>query len=436
MPVSVLEGFGGPAGLRAESRLKAWLSETDSSLPVALVLGGSVNGLSFVRSLGRRGVPTLMLDSERLIGTYTRFGEVVLLPPATEEPDSWVEFLDFVSRNVRERAVLFATSDPHMVLLADRAADLSPSFRLLVPNLETIDRIVNKRSQYGVAEKAGIPIPRTYFPDSLDELRRIARGLTYPCILKPYRSHIGAKKLGKKVVVIATKAELEAEYSRISADGVHLMVQEIIPGGDDALYGYLAFWDAEGDELAWLTKRKLRQCPPLYGDGSLQVTVDAPEVADLSRQLLRAFDYVGFVGVEFKYNVADGTYRLMEINPRTVSGNQLAISAGIDFPWIGYEYLLARDSSSLAPATFRRNVWYVNEEWDFKAYLALRRTGSLTLREWLSSMRGASARAIGAWDDPLPLLNVIGRIARASLRQTWKRLPGRASRASPADGRG
>jgi predicted ATP-grasp superfamily ATP-dependent carboligase len=408
----------------------------DGSSPLALVFGGSVNGLSFVRSLGRRGVPTLMLDSERLIGTYTRFGDVVLLPPPAEQPEAWVEFLDFVKLNVRDGPVLFPTSDPHMVFLADQAGELSRGFRFLVPSLDKIERIVCKRSQYAVAEQAGIPIPRTHFPDSLDELRSVADRLTYPCILKPYRSHIGVKKLGKKVVVVATKAELEAEFSRISTDGVQLMVQEIIPGGDDALYGYLAFWDAEAKECAWLTKRKLRQCPPLYGDGSLQVTVDAPEVADLSRRLLRAYDYVGFVGVEFKYNAADGIYRLMEINPRTVSGNQLAISAGIDFPWIGYEYLLAGNSSCLRPATFRRNVKYVNEEWDLKAYLALRRAGNLTLREWLRSVWGASARAIGAWDDPLPLLNVMGRIVRASLREAWKRLPGRASGVSQANGRG
>ena len=127
------------------------------------------------------------------------------------------------------------------------------------------------------------------------------------------------------------------------------MVQEIVPGDDTALFGYLAFFDEEGVEVAWLTKQKLRQHPAQFGDGSLQITVDAPEVAALSRRLLGAFDVRGFVGVEFKRDERSGTYYLIEINPRTVSGNQLAISAGVDFPWIGY-----RVSDRIAPGHFTR----------------------------------------------------------------------------------
>jgi predicted ATP-grasp superfamily ATP-dependent carboligase len=146
------------------------------------------------------------------------------------------------------------------------------------------------------------------------------------------------------------------------------------------------------------------------------VTVEAPEVAELSRRLLAAFDYQGFVGVEFKRDVRDGTYRLMEINPRTVSGNQLAISAGVDFPWIGYRYLTEADTDGLANSAFKVGVKYVNEEWDFKAFLALRRRGELTARRWIDSLRGAEARAVFAWDDPLPLLVVGWRFLRAAMR--------------------
>jgi predicted ATP-grasp superfamily ATP-dependent carboligase len=74
-------------------------------------------------------------------------------------------------------------------------------------------------------------------------------------------------------------------------------------------------------ELALRTKtqERLRQFPPLFGDGSFQGTVDAPEVAELGRRLVRAFDDRGFAGIEFKFDARDGTYRLIEFNPRTVS---------------------------------------------------------------------------------------------------------------------
>ena len=158
------------------------------------------------------------------------------------------------------------------------------------------------------------------------------------------------------------------------------MVQQIVAGEDRALFGYLAVWDSDGRELAWLTKRKLRQSPPGFGDGSLQVTVEAPEVAELSRRLLRAFDYRGFVGVEFKLDATTGTYHLMEINPRTVSGNQMAISGGVDFPWIGYRYLTGSEGGAEPARAFRPGVKFVNEELDVEAYLALRRSDGMTMR--------------------------------------------------------
>ena len=107
------------------------------------------------------------------------------------------------------------------------------------------------------------------------------------------------------------------------------------------------------------------------------------EIAQLSRRLLRALNYSGFVGVEFKFDARDSTYRLIEINARTVSGNQLAISAGIDFPWIAYQYLTVSDSGTANGRPFRPMVKCVNEEWDVQAYVAIRKSGALNLWSWL-----------------------------------------------------
>jgi D-aspartate ligase len=393
--------------------------------PPAIILDGSVNGLSFVRSLGRRRVPTLMLDSDRLIGTYTRFGKVILLRPADEHPQEWIDLLQFLGSRLNAPGILFPASDVYCLLVSQHAEILRRHFRFIVPDPETVERIVNKRLQYGIAQAAGTPIPRTYFPESVEEVRRLSADVPYPCLLKPYKSHIGRRKLGKKVVVVHSPAELISEYARVSGGDTLFMVQEIIPGGDHAIFDYLAFWGAEGRELAWLTKRKLRQYPPLYGDSSLHITVEAPEVAALSRSLLRTINYRGFVGVEFKFDARDHTYRLMEVNARTHSSNQLAISAGVDFPWIGYQYLAGFDPGSGTPSCFRPGVKGVNEEWDVQAYLTLRKSGSLTLGSWLRSLRGTKARAIGAWDDPLPLAVGLWRFLQAffrNLRPPLKRL--------------
>ena len=398
------------------NNLEGWLKKSNGKRPPAVILGSSVNALSFARSLGRRRIPTLLLDSECLIGSYTRYGEFILLPRAEEDSDGWINILELIASRLDTRAVLFPTTDVHCLLVSQHSDLLRQYFHFIVPAAETVERIVNKRSQYDIAQAAGIPIPKTYFPYSLEETIQLSSNLTYPCMLKPYISHTGRKELfNKKVQPVNSQTELISAFERLRESGQLFMVQEIIPGEDNALYGYLAFWNVEGQELAWLTKQKLRQNPPHYGDGSLQISVEAPEVAELSRRLLRSFNYSGFVGVEFKFDARDSTYRLIEINPRTVSGNQLAISAGIDFPWIGYQYLTDSTSETLQTYSFRSGVKCVNEEWDIQAYLALRQSGALSLRHWLRSLRGAKP-AIGAWDDPLPLFEGFWRLLKISWR--------------------
>jgi predicted ATP-grasp superfamily ATP-dependent carboligase len=393
-----------------------WLGSAQGRAAPAIVVGGSVNGLSFVRSLARRGVPTLLLDSEPLIGMYTRLATALVLPPVATEPDVWLRLLTRIGERSPRRPVLFVTTDAHMVFVGEHAESLRRTLAFAVPARDVLERIVDKRLQYEAAAAAGIPIPTTFFPGSPEEVETLAERLTYPCILKPYKSHEGRGRIKKKVLVVERSGDLAPAFAEIASPGVEFMIQEIVPGPDSELYGYLAFWDARGREALWLTKRKLRQNPPHFGDGSLQITVDAPIVAEQSRRFLSTLGYVGFVGVEFKRDPRDGTFRLMEINPRTVSGNQLAISSGVDFPWLVYRHLTG-DASVLADvAPFRRGVRYVNEEWDFRSYLAMRREGTLTLARWLASVWGAEAFAVGSWRDPGPLLEVARRFALGALR--------------------
>jgi predicted ATP-grasp superfamily ATP-dependent carboligase len=394
---------------RVAETLEGWLAGLSVAKPLAVVLGGSCNGLSFARSLGRRGVPTLLLESEPFLGNYTRYAKVIRLPPVEPFAQEWLTLFHSIGARLAAPGILFSTSDIHSLWVSRHAEALEGAFRFLLPDRRTLERILDKRSQYEAARAAGVPIPPVHFPASVEEVDLVGATLPYPCLLKPYDSREARVKLGAKVVVAGSKTELRSAYERITRMGIRVMVQEIIPGEDSELFGYLAFWDGIEGERAWVTKRKLRQYPPGFGDGSLQETVEAPEVARLSRLLLQAFGYRGFVGVEFKRDSRDGGYRLMEINPRTVSGNELAIHAGVDFPWIGYRYLTG---VPLEPPAFRRGIRYVNEEWDFRAYLVLRKAGVLSLGGWLASLRGVQAKAFAAWDDPLPLLVGLWRFLR------------------------
>ena len=408
---------------RQERDLERWLAAHVRERPLAVILGTSWNALSFARSLGRRRVPVLLLESARKLGSHTRYGRVLALPPVDDDPQAWVRTLRFVGARLADPGVLVPTGDAHTLFLARHEQLLRPRFRFVVPGRETVEQIVNKRLQYAVAQQAGIPIPRTHFPESAEQVRELSAELRFPCVLKPYESDAGRRALGQKVLVARSIGELVSGYERLAARGVASMVQQVVAGEDRALFGYLAVWDSDGRELAWLTKRKLRQSPPGFGDGSLQVTVEAPEVAELSRRLLRAFDYRGFVGVEFKLDATTGNYQLMEINPRTVSGNQMAISGGVDFPWISYRHLTGSTNGTEPVPAFRPGVKFLNEELDVEAYLALRKSDGMTIGQWARSIRGTTSTAIWARDDPLPFVVLAWRLTRRAIARVTDRSP-------------
>jgi len=360
----------------------------------------------------------LLLDSGRPIGSYTRFAKYLALPNVTTEPRKWLDFLRELAAALGTPGVLISTTDAHQVLISRNLAELGPLYRMLVPDADTLDSIVDKRKQYEWSARAGVPIPNTFFPQSDGEKQAVARETEYPCILKPRKAHLGRERIGgKKVVVVRSYDEMMRWFDALGSDPT-FMVQEIIPGGDSSLFGYLGLWSRDSSELAWLTKQKLRQFPPRFGDGSHQRTVDVPEVAELSRFLLGKLGYRGFVGIEFKRDPRDGRYKLIEINARTVSGNQLAISAGVDFPWLGFRYLV--DGTPPPTRQFSPHVQFVNEAWDVRAFLALYRTREITCTSWARSVVASKARALGAWDDPKPLAMSACRMSMSALRQAGR----------------
>jgi D-aspartate ligase len=374
----------------------------------------SVTGLSYLRSLHRRGVPTLLLAQHDPIGSPSRFECTLDLPDVVEEPDVWLETLVAAAERSARRPVLLVAFDQALLFAGRNAEKLSRLYDFLIPSLSTATDLVDKHRQYQLAKSAGIPIPRTVYPQSGDEAVTLADEIGYPCLLKPHQSYFGGIRLRAKVAVADGPAELRTLFDRLAADGVECLVQEIVPGGDDTLYGYLSFWGADGNELAWITKQKFRQNPARFGEGSYQRTVEAPQVAELSRQFLRAVGYVGVGSVEFKYDARDDSYRLMEVNPRAVLGNQLAIAAGVDLPYLSYAYL----ADGALPAWEQRwDVHWIHELNDLKTLLRERHPAA-AIHEWARSLRRADTYAYGAWDDPAPLLGAfastaIGKAARA-----------------------
>src|SRR5689334_23448558 len=70
-----------------------------------------------------------------------------------------------------------------------------------------------------------------------------------------------------------------------------------------------------------------------------------------SRRLLSAIGYTGLVEVEYKFDVRDRRYKLLDINPRLWTWSALGSRAGVDFPYLLWQIMTGRGVRSRTPRT-------------------------------------------------------------------------------------
>jgi predicted ATP-grasp superfamily ATP-dependent carboligase len=111
------------------------------------------------------------------------------------------------------------------------------------------------------------------------------------------------------------------------------MIQEYVSGQGQ---GVFALYN-RGAAMCFFAHRRLREKPPSGGVSVLSesIAVD-PVLGAHARSLLDNAHWHGIAMVEFKVT-RDGTPYLMEINTRFWGSLQLAVDAGVDFPWLLYQ---------------------------------------------------------------------------------------------------
>lgn len=385
----------------------------------ALILRASVNSLSAARSLGRAGLD-VVLASPPEDPTVSRSRYVSRFVALEALDERAVETLLGLPAASGPKPFLFATGDQDALLVAKHRERLAEKFRFVLPEFPVMEAIVDKAILYATAKRHAIPHPRFHVVREAGDIEPAMEAVSTPCYVKPAMGHEWRRVRRGKL----EKAETRDELRRILEDFVALKLTaipiEIIPGEDSDIYGLSTYIDREGRPVGWRTKRKLRQYPVGVGDGSLQEIADEPAVVELGLRLLAITGHRGAATVEFRRDPRDGRFVLMEINVRTVSGQELISSSGLDVPLIAYHDACGRRPPPSQPV---RRVRWLRLGLDIRAFRELRRRGALSTFGWLRSALSARSFAYFAWDDPAPFF------ARASL---WieRQLKGRFRRPS------
>ncbi len=85
--------------------------------------------------------------------------------------------------------------------------------------------------------------------------------------------------------------------------------------------------------------KELRNYPIETGQACYVETVTKPELVNLTENLLKTLNFFGVADIDFVIDERDNQPKLMEVNPRFWGSLQVAINAGVDFPYLLHKML-------------------------------------------------------------------------------------------------
>lgn len=378
--------------------------------PPAILLGGGIIAVPVARSLGAAGVPVWALGHEsdpvRSSRHCRRFVDVGAGEGVQERMLDWLLGAD------SPRGVVLPCHDEPLELVARNRAVLEQAgHRPVEANDEVLLAMLDKHRTYELAQRAGVPVPRTVLarpgmePGELDELG-------FPCAIKPRHAHHFQRHFGlrRKVFLAADRTELDEHLRAMGALGLEMLVTEIVPGPEDSYHSYYTYMDAQGRPLLHLTKQKLRQYPVGFGLATYHRIHRYQPAIEMGSRFFGAIGARGVLNVEFKLDERDGELKLIECNHRFTAAHELVRHAGIDLGLLAYNRLTGRPDPPLDGYRVGVSMWLPVE--DARAFADMRRAGAITPVQWVRSLLHRQHFQLMTPRDPMPSLRSIARFAR------------------------
>ena len=318
--------------------------------------------LAVTRSLGRRGIEVLVgAENERSLASSSKYcAGHVTYPSPYRDHHRFCEFLLDLARR-GQIDVLIPITDVTTHIAALHKAELEGGVRLPIPDFSAFDFVSDKWTLLKHAQETGIAIPRAHFVRGAEGLGEVLGELRYPVVVKPARSRILTESGWARTEVryAGSETELIGLYREAADLGFPSLIQERING---AGVGLFLLFD-RGNLVTVFSHRRLREKPPSGGVSTLResIAVDA-RLKSQAVELFKALGWHGVAMVEYKLDRRTGEPLLMEVNGRFWGSLQLAIDAGMDFPYLLYR--LAMEGCVEAPAAYEigaTNRWLLGD---------------------------------------------------------------------------
>jgi predicted ATP-grasp superfamily ATP-dependent carboligase len=340
--------------------------------------------------------------------------------PSATNPEDTIEQLLAAGRELGGRAVLMPCSDEWTMFVAKWAGALSGVYRFPRLSHELAHRLRDKHQLQSLATERSVGIPASVRPVDGADAYRFAMMLDYPVVIKTSAS----RDNGNQTAVVSNADELVAAF-RLMDDPGNLICQRLVPGDDSDCWLFNGYFDDQSRCLARFSGRKLRQWPPGRGITVLAEATRNPEVEQIAVGFLTGIGYRGPVDMDFRRDPADGSYHLLDVNPRLGGVFRLFEDGrGLDVARAMYLDLIGEPVEQARQREGRR---FVNEGAFLVAMLKSWRTTLRTPRTTIRELHGAEMRTFRL-KDPFPFLVHMATVIRGHAAARLRRHSASSSR--------
>jgi predicted ATP-grasp superfamily ATP-dependent carboligase len=332
-----------------------------------------------------------------------------------QRADSYLSCLE----RILERAqvdVVVASADATVALVREHRGRIERHAPVALARGPALDVAVNKERTLAVATGLGVDVPRAVAVGAPGDAPAAVRAIGLPAVVKPVKSWVRGNGWGFRLTsqLVTTPDEACRAVEALTRYGSTALFQQFLPGRCEAV----SLLYARGTMYARFAQWAKRMEPPLGGTSVWRQSIAVPaDIGSQAERLVREIDLEGYSEVEFRRDTAGRPY-LMEINPRLSASVEVAVRAGVDFPYLLYQWASGRQIDRVVG--YRTGYWMRYLAGDLRTTAAaVRQHGrpgvlgpATAIREFLTAFCVPAGYDYLNWTDPLPACVAVAGFAR------------------------
>lgn len=308
-----------------------------------VVCGADILGYAYVRcyheAYGIRPIVLSAIDVK--VTSSSKFCDYRVIPELNDEAGfvAAVSSLGAQLASEGKVGILHGSADWNTRIISAHKEELSQWYVVPYIDFDLLDDITQKERFYEICAELGIDYPHTWYLDCADKsLELDPAAFPYPLIAKPSNSatyDLLEFEGKKKIYEIQSPEELARVWDAVRASGYahKLVIQDFVPGGDDAIRSLTTYSDAQGNLRVVAGGRVVLQdhSPLALGNPVCILSEKVDRIVQDAARFLAHVGYHGYANFDIKFDVRDGSYRFFEVNTRPGKNTFYVTLGGMSF---------------------------------------------------------------------------------------------------------